>query len=165
MFQWAYYGRKYFQHKKCTRPNYSSFIKVSNYKQSTEMLVLNGYFCYRMGSFNSAPKILNDDSQDNDIKLPQPISRNELLQYCQKRPYGQLMTKRSFRKPLRKRTNNNDSENLGIKFKKLNVVTEGESFLILKSSPLNGFFLACSDYITSPHSLRVFQWNILSQGK
>lgn len=99
-----------------------------------------------MGSFNSAPKILNDDSQDNDMKLPQPISRNELLQYCQKRPYGQVMVKRSFRKPLRKRINNNDSENLGIKLKKLNVVTE-----------------ACSDYITSPHSLRVFQWNILSQ--
>jgi len=104
------------------------------------MLVLNGYFCYRMGSFNSAPKILNDDSQDNDMKLPQPISRNELLQYCQKRPYGQVMVKRSFRKPLRKRINNNDSENLGIKLKKLNVVTEGESFLSLKTSPLNGFF-------------------------
>lgn len=80
-----------------------------------------------MGSFNSTPKILNDDCQDNDIKLPQPISRNELLQYCQKRPYGQLMVKRSFRKPLRKRTiNNNDSENMGIKLKKLNAVTEGE---------------------------------------
>ncbi|CAG9763398.1 unnamed protein product [Ceutorhynchus assimilis] len=95
----------------------------------------------RMGSFNSAPKILNDDSQDNDVNLPKNISRNELLQYCHKRPYGQLMVKRAFRKS--RRCSNND---LGIKLKKLNAVTE-----------------TCSDYTTSPHSIRVFQWNILSQ--
>lgn len=100
-----------------------------------------------MGSFNSAPKILNDDSQDNDVNLPNNISRNELMQYCQKRPYGSMMLKRAFRKAKRTtERNGDDSENLGIKFKKLNAVTE-----------------VCSDYNTSPHSIRVFQWNILSQ--
>lgn len=101
----------------------------------------------RMGSFNSAPKILNDDAQDNHIRLPNNISRNELLQFCQTRPYGQFMLKRAFRKARKNNTKSGeDSENLGIKFKKLNAVTE-----------------VCSDYTTSPHSIRVFQWNILSQ--
>ncbi|XP_050301160.1 nocturnin isoform X2 [Anthonomus grandis grandis] len=101
----------------------------------------------RMGSFNSSPKILNEDSQDDDVSLPKNISRNELLQYCHKRPYGQLMVKRAFKKARRSAVKNGeDAENLGIKVKKLNAVTE-----------------VCSDYTTSPQNLRVLQWNILSQ--
>lgn len=39
---------------------------------------------YTMGSFNSAPKILNDDTQDNDLDLPERMSREELLEFCRK---------------------------------------------------------------------------------
>ncbi|ERL84882.1 hypothetical protein D910_02305 [Dendroctonus ponderosae] len=98
----------------------------------------------RMGSFNSASKIINDDCQDNDVNLPKNISRSELLQYCHERPYGQLMFKRAFKKSNGKRAD--ESDNMGIKLRKLHAVTE-----------------VCSDYTTSPHSLRLFQWNILSQ--
>lgn len=38
-------------------------------------------FCCRMGSFNSSPKLVNDDSQDNDVLLPDSINRSNLLQY------------------------------------------------------------------------------------
>lgn len=76
-----------------------------------------------MGSFNSAPKIPNDDCQDNDVNLPKNISRTELLQYCHQRPYGQLMFKRAFKKTNGKRAD--ESDNMGIKLRKLNAVTEG----------------------------------------
>ncbi|KAL1517604.1 hypothetical protein ABEB36_001345 [Hypothenemus hampei] len=115
---------------------------------SNKETILNICLSKQMGSFNSAPKILNDDSQDNDLCLPKNISRHELLQYCQQRPYGQMMPKRAFRKPLRRnRTINVDNDtNIDLKMKKLSAVTKG-----------------CSNYISSPNSLRVFQWNILSQ--
>ncbi|KAF2892734.1 hypothetical protein ILUMI_13440 [Ignelater luminosus] len=93
-----------------------------------------------MGSFNSAPKILNDDNQDSDVRLPEKISRHDLLQHCQK--YLQLhpMIKRNFRKA--KWCDNDYST----KFEKLNSVSK-----------------AYSDYVSSPYNIRVLQWNILSQ--
>ncbi|XP_066148228.1 nocturnin isoform X2 [Euwallacea fornicatus] len=116
-------------------------LAIKNVREKITNLLL------RMGSFNSTPKIPNDDCQDNDVILPKSLSRNELLQFCQKRPYGQLMFKRAFKKAPRKLSNhNNESDSLGIKFRKINAVTE-----------------ACSDYISSPYSLRIFQWNMLSQ--
>ncbi|CAH0545835.1 unnamed protein product [Brassicogethes aeneus] len=96
----------------------------------------------KMGSFSSAPKILNDDIQDNDLVLPKNISRNELLQHCQKQiRVGHPIFKRHFKK-----VDGHNGQDYGFKFRKLNAVTKG-----------------CSDYITNPNSLRVFQWNILSQ--
>lgn len=77
-------------------------------------------FCCRMGSFSSSPKILNDDSQDNDIQMPINISRFELIQYCQKQPQVHPMVKRAFQK-----TGQNDENSYGFKFKKLNAVTKG----------------------------------------
>lgn len=93
-----------------------------------------------MGSFSSTPKILNDDNQDNDLCLPEDLSRNELLQYCQKY-HLHPMVKRCFRK-----ANESKNSSYGLKFRKLNGVSKG-----------------CSDYIFNPLCLRVFQWNILSQ--
>ncbi|XP_049819753.1 nocturnin isoform X2 [Aethina tumida] len=96
----------------------------------------------RMGSFSSAPKILNDDVQDNDLVIPKSLSRNELLQHCQKQiRIGYPIFKRAFKK-----ARNPNDHDYGFKFRKLNAVTKG-----------------CSDYVTSPDSLRVFQWNVLSQ--
>lgn len=94
----------------------------------------------RMGSFNSAPKILNDDIQDKDVRLPEAISRIELLKHCQK--YLQLhpMIKRNFR--LSPGYESDYSAN----FHKLNSVSK-----------------AYSDYVSDPCNIRVLQWNILSQ--
>lgn len=37
-----------------------------------------------MGSFNSAPKIHNSDTQDDTFEVPQGLSSEELLQHYQK---------------------------------------------------------------------------------
>lgn len=94
-----------------------------------------------MGSFTSTPKILNGDHQDNDLYLPDGLSREELLQYCQKY-HLHPMVKRAFRKAQ----DTQDSMTYALKFRKLNTVSK-----------------ACSEFVTSPLYLRVFQWNILSQ--
>lgn len=41
-------------------------------------------YLVRMGSFSSSPKILNEDSQDDDIDLPSRMPKEELLAYCSK---------------------------------------------------------------------------------
>lgn len=41
-----------------------------------------------MGSFTSAPKILNDDSQDDDLDLPNSMTKEDLLSYCSSYLYG-----------------------------------------------------------------------------
>lgn len=95
----------------------------------------------RMGSFTSAVKIQNDDTQDNDLTYPEHLSRQELLQHCQKQlSHLPVSIKRSFR-----RTNQPNSD-LGLKYMKLNSISK-----------------ACSEFVSSPYSIRVFQWNILSQ--
>jgi len=35
-----------------------------------------------MGSFNSAPKILNEDTQDDDVELPPKMGCDQLLSHC-----------------------------------------------------------------------------------
>ncbi|KAJ8965508.1 hypothetical protein NQ314_004097 [Rhamnusium bicolor] len=72
-----------------------------------------------MGSFSSAPKILNDDVLDHDINLPKNISRNELLQHCQRQPKILPVVKRVFRRAR------DPNSNYGLKFRKLNTVTKG----------------------------------------
>jgi hypothetical protein len=53
----------------------------------------------RMGSFTSAPKILNEDTQDGDVELPPRMSREELLQYChQQRGDLPALVKRSYKR-------------------------------------------------------------------
>lgn len=75
-----------------------------------------------MGSFSSAPKILNEDHQDNDISLPKAISRNELLQHCQKQSMlHHPMIKRAFRK-----SPDSSDLNQSLKFRKLNSVSKGD---------------------------------------
>ncbi|KAF5272703.1 hypothetical protein FQA39_LY07730 [Lamprigera yunnana] len=97
-------------------------------------------YLVRMGSFNSAPKILNDDCQDKDVHLPDAITRMEILKHCQKYLYLYPMIKRNFR--LMKGYDKDCCPN----FEKLNSVSK-----------------ACNDYVSSPYNIRVLQWNILSQ--
>lgn len=95
----------------------------------------------RMGSFSSVPKILNADILDHDVNLPKNISRTELLQHCQRQLKTYPMVKRTFRKPK-----SSSELECGMKVRKLSRVSR-----------------ACSDYISGPNTIRVLQWNILSQ--
>ncbi|XP_023024064.1 NADP/NADPH phosphatase nocturnin isoform X2 [Leptinotarsa decemlineata] len=100
----------------------------------------NGWLQLKMGSFTSAPKIINNDVLDEDVNFSKNISRHELIQHCQQQPKVHPMVKRVFRK-----AKNPDSD-YGLKVKKLNTLTK-----------------ACSEYISNPQNLRIMQWNILSQ--
>lgn len=102
----------------------------------------------RMGSFNSAPKINNIDSQDDSFEMPQGLSTNELLQHI-KHLRGdnqpQLLT-RYFLKPT------------NLPSFVPNEISEG-----LRVLKLNSVSKACSAPMTAPNHIRLLQWNILSQ--
>lgn len=122
------------------------------------------FLCYRMGSFTSATKILNDDCQDNDVQLPERLSRLELLEHCSKALFHlPSLVKRS----LKYRDFTNYDLNKGIL--QLSSISESKCssfFTWMKYSFLTFFSLAvCSDFISGPQNVRVLQWNILSQCK
>lgn len=88
-----------------------------------------------MGSFSSTPKILNGDTQDNDVHVPEGISRQELIQYCQKQQRHPLI-KRAFRKAF----DSKDSMTYALKFKKLNSVSKGNfSFKLFYNKNIKTF--------------------------
>ncbi|XP_055320819.1 nocturnin isoform X2 [Sitodiplosis mosellana] len=101
----------------------------------------------RMGSFNSAPKINNIDSQDDDVEIPNGLeTAADLVNYCKlmrgdNRPE---LLQRSFFKPI------NDLS--------LNDVTDGLRYL-----HLNSVSKVCSSPKSLPNHIRILQWNILSQ--
>ncbi|XP_075228661.1 NADP/NADPH phosphatase nocturnin isoform X1 [Lycorma delicatula] len=49
-----------------------------------------------MGSFNSAPKILNEDNQDNDLDLPEKMTHEDLLAHCRKNLEDTPLVNRNF---------------------------------------------------------------------
>ncbi|KAK9500837.1 hypothetical protein O3M35_002024 [Rhynocoris fuscipes] len=88
-----------------------------------------------MGSFNSAPKILNEDSQDNDLLLPERMTKEDLLAYCSKQLQGSgaSLIPRTFR-----------------------------TLSVLNSSPkINKSHEIVP--INDKAGIRVLQWNLLSQ--
>lgn len=97
----------------------------------------------RMGSFTSAPKILNDDTQDSDIQIPERLTREELLERCHhelsERP---SLVKRAFRRV---------SPQLG------------ESPSAVRILQWNVLSKVCGEAVSSPNHIRVLQWNVLSQ--
>lgn len=78
-----------------------------------------------MGSFNSAPKINNVDSQDDDLELPEGLSTSALLQHVQKLWGGRIeqtsLLTRQFLKPLLADEDFTD----GLRGLKLNSVSRG----------------------------------------
>ncbi|XP_046684628.1 nocturnin isoform X1 [Homalodisca vitripennis] len=50
-----------------------------------------------MGSFNSAPKILNEDTQDDDVTLPARMSQDQLLTHCRQQMSPPSLISRHFR--------------------------------------------------------------------
>lgn len=101
-----------------------------------------------MGSFNSAPKINNVDSQDDAVQIPSGLSVGDFIYHCkmmrgENRP--QLLT-RSFLQPPPVPNLNTD-------------VTDG-----LRMLSLDTVSHTCS--APRPSSdIRLLQWNILSQCK
>lgn len=100
----------------------------------------------RMGSFNSAPKINNVDSQDDAVQIPNGLSIADFIYHCkmmrgENRP--QLLT-RAFLKPPTVSNLTSD-------------VTDGMRVLNLDSVSHT-----CSPP-RSPAEIRLLQWNILSQ--
>lgn len=74
-----------------------------------------------MGSFTSAPKIINNDILDKDVNFTENISRIELLQHCQRQPKVHPMFKRAWRAK-------NPDSNYNLKVRKLNAVSKGNFF-------------------------------------
>lgn len=97
----------------------------------------------RMGSFTSAPKILNEDTQDADVELSARMSREELLQHCHQQLESlPALVKRSFR---RLRPQFGDTSE-GVRVLQWNVLSR-----------------VCGEAVSSPYHIRVLQWNVLSQ--
>lgn len=63
-----------------------------------------------MGSFNSAPKINNSDSQDNDFVLPKELKTSiDVVNYCKEmRGIKPELLRRSFLRPDNQDENLND---------------------------------------------------------
>ncbi|XP_017036727.2 nocturnin isoform X1 [Drosophila kikkawai] len=106
-------------------------------------------YLVRMGSFNSAPKINNVDSQDDGLELPTGLSTAALLQHVQQlRNSGGLeqssLLTRGFLKPLQTADDVTD----GLRCLKLNSVSR------VCSAPVEG---------EASQNIRLLQWNILSQ--
>ncbi|XP_073838733.1 NADP/NADPH phosphatase nocturnin isoform X4 [Musca autumnalis] len=100
----------------------------------------------RMGSFNSAPKINNVDSQDDGLDVPKGLSTSELLQHVKHlRGINQPpLLSRYFLKPLSSIISSD--------------ITDG-----LRCLKLNSVSRVCSAPISDPNHIRLLQWNLLSQ--
>ncbi|KAF4530564.1 hypothetical protein B566_EDAN018652, partial [Ephemera danica] len=91
----------------------------------------------RMGSFTSAPRIANEDLQDNEIEFPTRLSRDELLERC-RREQRHAAVKRAFRR-----------------IPNTNSTAADDRWNVMSKS--------CGEAVSSPDHLRVLQWNVLSQ--
>ncbi|KDR21508.1 nocturnin isoform X2 [Zootermopsis nevadensis] len=105
--------------------------------------LLQRFLVQRMGSFTSAPKILNEDTQDADVVLPTSLSRDELLQHCHQQLENlPSLVKRSFRRLVQQFGDTAD----GLRVLQWNVLSR-----------------VCGEATSSPYHIRVLQWNLLSQ--
>ncbi|XP_016985046.1 nocturnin isoform X8 [Drosophila rhopaloa] len=105
-------------------------------------------YLVRMGSFNSAPKINNVDSQDDGLELPTGLSTFALLQHVQQLRGGGIeqpsLLTRGFLKPLLVHEDVAD----GLRCLQLNSLSR------VCSAPVEG---------DASQNIRLLQWNILSQ--
>jgi len=62
-----------------------------------------------MGSFNSAPKILNEDSQDDEVELPTGVSQEQLVAHCRGLVEPPSLLARRFRQLHPQTTDETDS--------------------------------------------------------
>lgn len=83
-----------------------------------------------MGSFNSAPKINNIDTQDDGIEFPKDLNTNELLQHVKSlrgENHPPLLT-RYFLKPSYTASMVSNDITDGLRFLKFNSVSRGKIF-------------------------------------
>ncbi|XP_061394947.1 nocturnin [Musca vetustissima] len=113
-----------------------------DYEPPRELLL----YLVRMGSFNSAPKINNVDSQDDGLDIPKGLSTSELLQHVKHlRGLNQPpLLSRYFLKPMSSIISSD--------------LTDG-----LRCLKLNSVSRVCSAPISDPNHIRLLQWNLLSQ--
>uniref|UniRef100_A0A0A9ZEV0 Nocturnin n=1 Tax=Lygus hesperus TaxID=30085 RepID=A0A0A9ZEV0_LYGHE len=88
-------------------------------------------YLVRMGSFSSSPKIMNEDTQDNDMSLPEDMTKEDLLRYCSSQLQGASVLNRRFRSVP-------DYHDATYKHHDL-------------------------PHVKDPSSIRILQWNLLSQ--
>ncbi|XP_018804157.1 PREDICTED: uncharacterized protein LOC108978367 isoform X1 [Bactrocera latifrons] len=112
---------------------------VNDYEPPRDLLL----YLVRMGSFNSAPKINNVDSQDDSLEIPKGLNTTELLKHVKhlRGIHQPQLLSRYFIKPSL-----------------TSDVTDG-----LRSLKLNTVAKDYSVASTLPNHIRVLQWNILSQ--
>ena len=105
-----------------------------------------------MGSFNSAPKIHNVDSQDDDLKVPQGYPPKDLIQYfkSQQGSSPSKLLSRYFLKPTSNSSLYSEDITDGLRVLKLNSISRG--------CGSNGFK-------SNSNLIRILQWNMLSQCK
>ncbi|XP_039964519.1 nocturnin isoform X3 [Bactrocera neohumeralis] len=115
----------------CVRHNHSLFMATLYLRKAL------------MGSFNSAPKINNVDSQDDSLEIPKGLNTTELLKHVKhlRGIHQPQLLSRYFIKPSL-----------------TSDVTDG-----LRSLKLNTVAKDYSVASTLPNHIRVLQWNILSQ--
>ncbi|XP_058982019.1 nocturnin isoform X1 [Musca domestica] len=113
-----------------------------DYEPPRELLL----YLVRMGSFNSAPKINNVDSQDDGLDIPKGLTTSELLQHVKHlRGLNQPpLLSRYFLKPVSSIISSD--------------LTDG-----LRCLKLNSVSRVCSAPISDPNHIRLLQWNLLSQ--
>ncbi|XP_030078698.1 nocturnin isoform X3 [Drosophila hydei] len=99
-----------------------------------------------MGSFNSAPKINNVDSQDDGLELPKGLSTAALLDHVQQL-HGAGTEKPSLLSRCFLKPSPNSAD-----------VTDG-----LRCLKLNSVSRVCSAPADGAQNIRLLQWNILSQ--
>lgn len=86
-----------------------------------------------MGSFNSAPKIHNIDSQDEKLEPPKGLSVDELVHHCKvmRGENRSALVSRHFLKPIANNLISNDITD-GLRVLKLHSMSKGKNFLNFK---------------------------------
>lgn len=90
------------------------------------MKILFYILIFRMGSFNSAPKINNADTQDDCLDIPVGLSTSDLVHHCMRMRGDNLppLLKRHFLKPFDGSIGNHITE--GVRVLQLNSVSKSE---------------------------------------
>lgn len=106
-----------------------------------------------MGSFNSSPKIYNVDSQDDDLKVPQGYHTSELLHHFKNLQGGNSfrILERCFLRQARSPIIAEDITD-GLRVLRIDSISRGCSHPFAE----NG---------VTKNTLRILQWNLLSQCK
>lgn len=138
--------------------------KIFNLKLKQKIIC---FLFYRMGSFNSAPKINNADTQDDYIDIPKGLSVSGLLQHCvlMRGEHRPKLLQRNFFKPSL--CNGMMSDNIadGLRVLRLNSVSTSTvtiKFIVSYPKRLIRFFfsLQSTNVITKSYTFAAMEYSI-----